>query len=373
MKHMSDGRAKRLLGTILAAGLVVGACTGTGASTAPSVAASPDASGGESASPSEATGALPTPELSSIRIGLSVAETSQYAAQLAFQAGIFEKNGLSVEITVFEGDGKVMQALQAGQIDVGWGGTSAAIASQITDAPVVQVATNAIILSDLLIGGKDIKTADDLRGKCVAVSTFGGTSHGAVILALEALGLTDQDVVITEVGGQAARISAVEGGSCGAAPVDIARQAEMAELGLNELANLAEAGLPWGRSGMNITKEFMAANPNTVIVVAASALEGQNLMWTDPDLAAEKYAEFIQEPDIAVAKALILEFQNIGNRDLMWPDEAFSNPQRVLATTNPPILEIDAATAFDRSVLNGLVASGFYEANEIPIDNPGWE
>jgi ABC-type nitrate/sulfonate/bicarbonate transport system substrate-binding protein len=302
-----------------------------------------------------------------------VAETSQYAAQLAFQAGIFEKNGLSVEITVFEGDGKVMQALQAGQIDVGWGGTSAAIASQVTDAPVVQVATNAIILSDLLIGGKDIKTADDLRGKCVAVSTFGGTSHGAVILALEALGLTDQDVVITEVGGQAARISAVEGGSCGAAPVDIARQAEMAELGLNELANLAEAGLPWGRSGMNITKEFMAANPNTVIVVAASALEGQNLMWTDPDLAAEKYAEFIQEPDIAVAKALILEFQNIGNRDLMWPDEAFSNPQRVLATTNPPILEIDAATAFDRSVLNGLVASGFYEANEIPIDNPGWE
>lgn len=358
-------KSQRLLATLMIAGLVAAGCTtGGGATTAPSTA--PSSAASASAAASVAPGTLPTPELSNIRIGLSVAETSQYAAKLAEQTGIFEKNGLTVELTVFEGDGKVMQALQAGQIDVGWGGTSAAVASQLTDAPVVQVATNATVLSDLFVSGAAIKTADDLRGKCVAVSTFGGTSHGSVLLSLDSLGLTPADVVITEVGGQAARISALEGGACGAAPVDISREEEMKSLGFNTLVNLYEEGLAWGRSGLNVTKEFLAKNPNTVKVVAASALEGQNLMWTDPDLAAEKYAEFIQESDLEVAKALILEFQKVGNRTLMWTDEAFENPKRVLATTNPPIEAVDVSEAFDRSILQGLMDEGYYDFLEIP-------
>ncbi|MFO1541150.1 MAG: ABC transporter substrate-binding protein, partial [Chloroflexota bacterium] len=141
---------------------------------------------------------LPAPEKTTLNIGLSVTETSQYAAKLAEQAGIWEKYGITPVITVFEGDGKTLQALQAGQLDIGFIGVSAAINSQVTDAPVVILSTNATKISDNIMGVPDVKTADDLRGRCIAVSTFGGTSHGAVILGLQALGLTPMDVVITE-------------------------------------------------------------------------------------------------------------------------------------------------------------------------------
>jgi ABC-type nitrate/sulfonate/bicarbonate transport system substrate-binding protein len=354
----------RTLALLASAAVLAAACTGGGATTAPTVSTAPAPSGPVvSASP----GALPTPEKTDIKMGLSVTETSQFAAQLAFMAGIYEKNGLTVQTTVFEGDGKVMQALQAGQLDVGFGGTSSFITSQTTDVPVVGLAVNAVILTDELVSTPDVKTADDLRGKCVAVSTYGGTSHGAVILSLKALSLTPDDVIITEVGGQSARIAALQGGACAAAPVDAANHAEMEELGFNFLVNLKEEKLPWGRSGMGVTEEWLAENPNTATVIAASVLEAQNMMWTDPDTAAEHYAKFTQN-SVEDAKALILEFQEIGNRPMTWEDDAFENPKQVLATVNPAMADVPVTEAFDRSVLEGLQASGFYEAHDIPTE-----
>jgi sulfonate transport system substrate-binding protein len=352
---------------LLATALLIAACSSPGAATtAPSVAPSAAGSGEPSASGSPSA-ELPTPEKTDIKMGLSVTETSQFAAQLAFMAGIYEKNGLTVSTTVFEGDGKVMQALQAGQLDVGFGGTSAFITSQTTDVPVVGLAVNAVILTDELVSTKDVTDAAALKGKCVAVSTFGGTSHGAVILALEALGLTPDDVVITEVGGQSARIAALQGGACAAAPVDAARHAEMEGLGFNFLVNLKEEQLPWGRSGLGVTEEWLAENPNTATVIAASVLEAQNMMWTDADTASQHYAEFTQT-SVDEAKALIEEFQTIGNRPMTWTDDAYENPKRVLATVNPDMAAVPVTDAFDRTVLQGLMDSGFYEAKGIPTE-----
>jgi NitT/TauT family transport system substrate-binding protein len=357
----------RMLALLASAAVFAAACTGGGASTAPSTAPSAPASAAPSASAvvSTAPATLPTPEKANVKIGMSVTETSQFAAKLAELAGIYKKNGLTVEVTVFEGDGKVMQALQAGQLDVAFGGVSAYVTSQTTDVPVVALAVNAVILSDLFTTTADVKTAEDLKGKCVAVSTYGGTSHGSVILSLKALGLTPEDVVITEVGGQSARIAALQGGACAAAPVDAAKKADMEALGFNFLVDLKKEALPWGRSGMGVTKEWLAANPNTATVVAASVLEAQNLMWTDPDTAATHYAAFTQST-VEEAKALILEFQSIGNRTMMWTDDAFQNPKDVLATVNPAIKDVPVTQAFDRSVLDGLKSSGYYDVLGIP-------
>jgi ABC-type nitrate/sulfonate/bicarbonate transport system substrate-binding protein len=362
-------KRSRILALLASVAIFAAACSTPGASTAPSAAPSTAASpsAAASASASAPTGELPPPEKTDIKIGLSVTETSQFAAKLAEMAGIYEKNGLKVQITVFEGDGKVMQALQAGQLDIGFGGTSSFITSQTTDVPVKGLAVNAVILTDELVSTAAVKTADDLRGKCVAVSTFGGTSHGAVILSLDALGLKPDDVVITEVGGQSARIAALQGGACAAAPVDAARHAEMEGLGFNFLVNLKEEKLPWGRSGLGVTEEWLAANPKTATVVAASVLEAQNLMWTDADKAAEFYAEFTQST-VEEAKALILEFQGIGNRPMTWDDAAFENPKLVLAAVNPDMAAVAVTDAFDRSILEGLKTSGFYAKNNIPTE-----
>lgn len=156
------------------------------------------------------------------------------------------------------------------------------------------------------------------------------------------------------------------GGACAAAPVDNSRRDEMLGLGFNVLVDLKKEGLPWGRSGLVATEEWLAQNPNTALVVAASVLEGQNMMWTDPDTAAQQYAEFNQL-DLDTARKLIADFQEWGNRTMMWPDDAFENPKQVLATVNPDIANVPVSEAFDRSYLQKLADIGYYTKLGIPL------
>lgn len=356
---MLKAKSARLLTLIVAGGTLFAACSGTSA--APSVAPSAAPSEAASAAPSVELGQLPVPEQTSVKIGLSVTEMSQFASKLAEVEGIYKKNGITnVEVSVFEGDGKTMQALQAGQLDVAMVGVSSSISSQVTDAPVVTLSVNAVILTDDIVSTKDIKTADDLKGKAVAISTFGGTSNGSALLGIKALGLTTSDVVITQVGKQDVRIAALQGGSVGAAVVDSNLEEDMKAQGFNILVQLKEAGLQWGRSGMAVRKDWYKANPNTALVLVASALEAQNMVWTNPDEVAAKFAEFNQI-DIEKAKAQVADFQTIGNRSMTWKDDAFQNPKEVLATVNPDIANVPIADAYDRSILEKLKTIGFYE------------
>lgn len=349
----------RVLGTVMAASFVVAACGG---------ATTPSAAPATPAAATQAAGQLPKPELSKVKLGLSApSEPVQFAEKLADMLGIYKKYGLEVEITGFEGDGKALQALVAGQLDLYVGGSSSAVNSVLTDTPVKVVSMNGVILTDGLFCMKDVKTAADMKSKKVAVSTFGGTSHGSVLLSLKGLGLTPKDVVITQVGGESARIAALKGGSIACAPIDMEKEKEMTGLGMNLLIDLAKAKLQWGRSGLTARTDFIAKNPNTVLVVVASALEAQNSMWVDTKTAAAKWAEFAQLAP-AKAEAQIKDFISVGDRSMKFNDDALANPKEVLAAVNPKVAEVDVKKAYDLSFLKRLEDIGFYKKIGAPTD-----
>src|SRR6267142_2089391 len=201
----------KLFATVMAAGIAAAACGGNpppAVSTAPSSAATATA----------ALGQLPTPELTKVRIGIS------------------KKYGITtVEVTGFEGDGKALQALVADQVDFFVGGASTAINSVVTDTPVKVISMNSTTLTDGLFCGAAIKVPADVKGKSVAISTFGGTSHGSALLMLKGIGLTDKDAVITQTGGEGVRIAALKGGSVGCAVVGMSQEKAMKDLGMNLL------------------------------------------------------------------------------------------------------------------------------------------
>ena len=339
-----------------------------GATASPSQAApTGGASAPVSAGPSAEPGALPTDlETTDLQIGFSVTEVSQYAGVLADQLGLYEKYGLNVEYQLFEGDARVAAALQAGQIQIGFSGTSSTISSQLTDVPYDAIAVLAVILTDDLVCQAGIDTADEVKGKTIAISTFGGTSNAAALLALKSLNLAATDAVITQVGGQSARLAALQGKSVDCAIIDSNMEEDMIAQGFGIAAKLKDAGIEFGRSGMSATAEWLAANPNTALVAVAAVLEAQNTIFADPDSVAPLYAEFSEREEDEAAQ-LIEDFTEIGNRSLTWGDEAFRNPQKAIAVINPDIIDVEVSDAFDRSFLQKLVDIGFYEKIGSPV------
>jgi ABC-type nitrate/sulfonate/bicarbonate transport system substrate-binding protein len=351
--------SKSCLATIMAAAFVIAACGGAstgGATAAPSASAAADPN------------ALPKPELTKIRIGISTPnEPVQFAEKLADMLGFYQKFGLTAEVTGFEGDGKALQALVAGQLDMFVGGASTTVSSVVTDTPIKVVAMNSTTLDDGLFCTKDIKTANDVKGKTVAVSTFGGTSHGSALLMLKGLNLTAKDATITQVGNEGTRIAALKSGSVGCAVVGISQQAALTSLGLNVVIDLSKAKLQWGRSGLQARTEFIAKNPNTVLSVVAATLLAQNTMFADTKTATDKFIEYAQvKPD--AAKTAMDAFLGYGSRTMMFTADAFTAPRDVLASVNPAVANVDVTKAFDLSFLNKLKDSGFYAKNNIPLN-----
>jgi NitT/TauT family transport system substrate-binding protein len=345
-----------------AAVLVIGACGGAstgGATASPSAKASSAA-----ADPN----VLPKPELTTVRIGISTPnEPVQFAEKLADVLGYYQKFGLTAQVTGFEGDGKTLQALVAGQLDLMVGGSSTTVNSVITDTPLKIVAMNSTTLDDGLFCTKDVKTAADVKGKTVAVSTFGGTSHGSALLLLKGLGLTSKDATITQVGNEGTRIAALKGGSVACGVVGISKKAELTGLGLNVVFDLSTAKLQWGRSGLMARTDFIAKNPNTVLAVVAATLLAQNSMFADTKTATEKFADFAQvKPD--AANTAVQAFLGYGTRSMMFTADALQAPRDVLASVNPAVANVDVSKAMDLSFLNKLKDSGFYAKNNIPLN-----
>jgi ABC-type nitrate/sulfonate/bicarbonate transport system substrate-binding protein len=299
-------------------------------------------------------------------MGVSVTEMSQYAGPLAVDMGIFKKYGIDVTYSVFQGDALAAQALQAGQIQIGFTGTTSAISSQLTDVPYQVVGVNAAILTDDLVCKKGIDNADAVKGKKIAISTFGGTSNASALIALKSLKLAATDAVITQVGGQSARLAALQGGSVDCAIIDSNIEADMISQGFSIAAKLKDAGIEFGRSGMSFTKEFIAANPNTVLVAVASVLEAQNTIFADPNTVIPLYAKFTTLSTDDATKQ-VNDFAGIGNRSMMWTDDALRNAQKAIAVINPDIIDVNLADVSDRIPLQTLVTNGFYAKINDPI------
>ncbi len=85
--------------------------------------------------------------------------------------GIFQKQGLDVEIYNFGGAAKQTQAMMAGSVDIGLG-SSTAMALIVKGAPMraIGVIANSVANIGILVSAEStIKTLADLKGKKIGI------------------------------------------------------------------------------------------------------------------------------------------------------------------------------------------------------------
>ena len=200
---------------------------------------------------------------------------SNIHAVIANYMNLDEKYGLEIEFVNFAGGSQVVQAALAGQVDVSDNSGGPVVASLATDTPLVMTFITRSNLTDNMYTAAKVKSGADLKGKTVAISSFGSQSHAGALLAIKSLGLTTDDVTITQVGNDSARLAALQGGSVAASMNDATQDHDLSGLGFNILVKLAEeeglGGVP--RTSMTVTQAYAEANPNTILELTAMYYE----------------------------------------------------------------------------------------------------
>ncbi|HVH92475.1 MAG TPA: ABC transporter substrate-binding protein, partial [Candidatus Acidoferrum sp.] len=91
----------------------------------------------------------------------------------------FERQGLDVEVILMRGTAPAVQALIAGSISAGLIANDGPIAAVEQGMDIVMIAASSKI-THMLIGGKNYRTYEDLRGATIGASTL--TSGTAFVL-----------------------------------------------------------------------------------------------------------------------------------------------------------------------------------------------
>ena len=188
------------------------------------------------------------------RLSISAVDISFLTSGVASKRGFFRDEGLDVEIIRMNANVSVT-ALTTGDIDYTMIFASV-VRGALRGMPMRVVASFMDSSTHLLIARPEYKSLKDLKGKTLAVSTFGATSDVAARMMLKQGGLDpERELKIIPLGGERARYTALREGIVDVAVLSPPTDSEASKLGFNVLSRFFEHfKLPFTGLGVNTKK-----------------------------------------------------------------------------------------------------------------------
>lgn len=187
---------------------------------------------------------LAAQEIKNLRVVfVSLSWNAQLPFRVASSRGYFREQGLTVEPIFVRGGPTAIQALISGNVEYGSiGGAQAAIRSKARGLDMNIIASISNYTNYTLIGNKETRRIEDLRGKIVGITGAGAFSDFTTRLFLKRNNLDpDKDVTLRAIGQTVVRAGALEKGLISAAPFSAEDAIKLLDKGFPMIANFNEA------------------------------------------------------------------------------------------------------------------------------------
>ena len=295
-------------------------------------------------------------------VGYGSISAAQFPVWMAKEAGIFSKNGLDVQLVFFKGSTTAVMALISRETPI----------SQVTGPPIVNaglrgadsvfVAGGAVVIDYWLMSRPEVKTAEQLKGGSVAVSTFGGQSDFVSRIALKKLSLTPaKDVTMVQIGVAADRLTALESGKVRAALLNSPDSFIGEKKGLFTLAYVS---LPSQSTGVATTRRFIRENPDLVRKYVKSQIDAVHLIKTDREMGLRVLVKYLGPMDKQI---LDRTYEDISSDQKLPPNqyptiEGLKNILEPLAETDAKAKAAKPEDFVDTSFIRELDQNGYIDS-----------
>jgi NitT/TauT family transport system substrate-binding protein len=207
-----------------------------------------------------------------VTIGISTVGLYELPTEIAKRKGFYQEEGLDARKVVIRTPLHVA-ALIAGELDYSTV-TGIVSTASIQGLPLKSVMGWFDKPLHMLIARPNIKKIADLKGKRVAVSTFGSVPHVMLREAMAAAGINpEKDITVLALGGSGERLGAMIAGTVDASPLDVAYIQRTEQLGLTNLLYLGDVvNLRLG--GFAVHADKIQKNPQQISRVIRATLKG---------------------------------------------------------------------------------------------------
>jgi NitT/TauT family transport system substrate-binding protein len=283
---------------------------------------------------------------------------------IASSRGYFKQQGLDVDIGVYSGGAKALQALLGGSADIVAGAYSNTITMAARGQKIVSFVTQAVcpgfVFGVTKASHDKIKTYADLKGKRIGVSSPGSSFHMGVNYLLSKAGLKPEDVSIIGVGSSSGAIAAARSGQVDALmtndPVATVLQDSGDLFPLAQMRNVkdtqATLGGNYPEASIYATREFVTKNPRTVQAIANAMVAAEKWMATaTPQQVADAVPAQYAVADKAVFVKAYTNMHQCLSQDGLMAADAPKTVRSVLAAFDPAVAaaNIDLSATYDNS------------------------
>ena len=283
---------------------------------------------------------------------------------LAEEQGFFNKYGMESQAVFLRSATLLVTGLSSGDIHVGTGGGSAALAAASAGHDVKIIGSFSTRNSYDFVARAAIKRPEDLRGKKVGITSIGGGSWMGAMLWLEQLGLEPQrdQITMLAVGDQTVQSQAVENGTVDATPLDGVFSRRLRQKGLTILGEYSDLKKPMINQSAMVSSALLQQRPEIA----------ENFLKAMIESIAFSFAPKNKPIVIKTIMRRLKADQNSaeeGYDDLLraierkpFPSvEGLRNAQRLMKMRTPKIGEVKVEPLVEAGIMRKLDESGFID------------
>ncbi len=250
---------------------------------------------------------------------------------MAEKKGFFKKEGLNAVVVIMQNQ-VVVNGVVSRSLDYG-----ATIANFIGAAkgglPVRVVMAIMDGLDHVLVASPNIKRVEDLKGKNIGISSFGGAPHNEMVIILRKYGMNpDRDVTFLQIGGGATRYTALESGSIHATMLVPPMNKVAREKGFNEILYFNEI-MKVPLSGLSVHVDKIKESPQEIVKVIKALLTSVDFIRANKS----EILEFLEKnwgiKDPAVREGFYGDMLGLYSRTGIVSDETIANVIRFTQAT----------------------------------------
>jgi NitT/TauT family transport system substrate-binding protein len=222
---------------------------------------------------------------------------------VARDAGLYKQFGLEVDVVFFRGSTIAINALATKDAHFGAFGASSSVLAKLGGVDTVLVATAAPGLLFYLVTKKEIRNANDLKGKKIAISRPGTDSDPGARVAVQRLGLAEKEVSFISLGTDTERLGAMLQGVVDATVVTVSGYITGQKMGFHSILDLSQANIPYEAAGLITTRALMRDNSELVMKYVKGFVAGIHYAKTNREPTLKILAKYMRTDDRDVLSA----------------------------------------------------------------------
>ena len=294
-------------------------------------------------------------QLASVRAGYGGTAGYQLPLWLNREAGFAQKYGIDLEILLIGAGSLNMQALVGGSIQFSQNSASAAIQAALKGVPVVIIATQESKIPFQIIARPEIKDPQQLRGRRIGTSRFGGSGDTAIQSALKAWKIDPRDVKILQSGSTAARISALTLGHIDATIFSYPEIFYARKLGMNLLGDVGDF-FSYPNTSLIVVRSFLEKQRSLVKNMLKAQIEAIHTIRTNKELTLRIMKKYLKVND---PEAIDATYGFFAPRMLELPRADTEGVKNILADFGA--LQRSPNDFLDMTLLDELEREGFFQ------------